>query len=333
MPDNFPWPKPKPKGPTNIIDWLRDKAREKGVGDFSGVNGPDGLNSRYNEYGSVTPSSTRISSNVMGSRGGGGGYLDNIRPSTTSGGGGYNSSSIEKAYAELIARLKGVGVDNSALVDQSIGAVKGNYSAADSDIFKQYTGARDDLTGRAGNLGVDYGNSQMGQNYDAALRRIQEMSNSNLNSDLSYFEKMRDLKQGAIDAMIVGAEQEKAQKIAQAQAAMRAAASKATKDSLKGTETQTLDNVGDVALYKELLRSNPAAAKAFISAYTDSSMDPDAAMAQLNKSRYLPTIKGWGWSTKGANAPYKKAIEEAMAAMLGLTGKMGNPDITQKVSF
>lgn len=278
----------------------------------------------------TTPSGSNPSSKSNGGLGGSG------APGSSS------TSIVDKLYAALMASTKQTGIDNNALVDKSITDVKKNYSDATLDTYRAYQNSRDDLEGRSANLGVDLDASKMGETWDASLRRMQEMSDSNLNSDLSYFEKMRLVKQAALDALMSGIEQDKLARVA----AMRSGGggsggggrggSGGSKSSSSGsaTETQTVNNVGDVETYNALKATNPKAAQLYYNHYWSGGANSITATGSLLGAKTSTKQKSFfNPLAVFNNASNGKNYDAAIQAMQGTTGVWGNPKVVQKVSY
>lgn len=255
---------------------------------------------------------------------------------------------LDALYATLTGQVKETGAKNSGLYDAAMATINGNYEKSNSDIYKQYAGSRDSLTGAANNLGVDYAGSEMGQGYDLAMRRLQEMSDSNRNSDQSYLEKLKLLDQQGIASLLTGIQQEVVDKKAQAAKdlleQMLKASSKSSgggggsrsgggsssgKVSTKGTETMTTDNVGDIETYQALKATNPAAAQAYYNAYWKNEGDPKAAIASLMNVK--PQSSFFNPAALLKNVKTKATNTAAIQALQGLTSLFGNTKVQQKV--
>ena len=258
----------------------------------------------------------------------------------------FDSTGINNNYANATNSIKSVGTDNSNVLNEILAQVKANYANANKDVYGQYMDSRDKLTGAANNLGVNLDTSKMGTNWDAALRRMQEMSDSNLNSDTSYLDKMGLLNQQSLGDILTALETDKLSAIERAKAAAAASYSgsggSGGKDSANSTSTSK--NVGDLATYNELLKTNPAAAKLFYNSYADSVADPEKAWSLLVQNSSAPqnsiVNKALGVLPFIGNSMKNRAItnqtnayKDAINAMLGISGILGNNNTTQKVTI
>lgn len=256
---------------------------------------------------------------------------------------------LDAMYNELKASIGGIGNENNANYDAILRAITGNYSAAGADNYKQYMGSRDSLTEAAKNLGVDFNNSDMGKAWDNSARRIQEMADSNKVSDLNWVEKMRGLDKNQIGYLLASVDQDKLtrkQELALAKLASRGGGGggggSSGKSSGTGTETSTVNNVGDYELYQELLKTNPAAAQQFYNAYWSSGGKPVDATGRLltlqtaaqkaanTKPKYKNPLFSIASNAKTAGGKsVSKNIPTAIQAMQALSGLWGNPTTKQ----
>jgi len=251
---------------------------------------------------------------------------------------------LDSMYATLTGQVNQTGQNNAALYDAALKAIEGNYAKSQGDQYNQYAGSRDSLTGAAKNLGVDFQGSSLGQGYDVALRRIAEMSDSNLNSDQSYLEKMKGLDQQGISSLLTGIQQELVNRKATAAAdalALRSGGgrggrggggggSSKSKTSGTATETMTSDNVGDKALYDELAKSDPDAASTMLRAYQLAEGDPSKAVAQLMQTPVKKSFFNPANILK--NVTTSKNNTKAISQLMALTPYMGNNKVKQVVT-
>lgn len=273
-------------------------------------------------------------------------------PKAPSGSGGGSGAGIgmnlDPIYAALRDELTKQRLASGQGIDQSIAATKGFYDDATGDMYDAYQNSRNDLEGRAGNLGVDFDQSSMGLQWDAALRRLQEMSDSNETSDLTYFEKMKGLSNTAYDSLLQGVAQDllnrKMGLAAGGGGSYRGGGggggSGATSNKDTATQTSTISNVGDTQFLNELMGSNPLAGKLLYNAYNSAGWDPGGAAAKVMQYK-APVITGdmtRGYNniasaaTKAIAAKVAAAKAEALKALQGFGGVLGNPAITQKVT-
>lgn len=256
---------------------------------------------------------------------------------------------LDAMYEELRSSIGAIGKGNSANYDAILRAITGNYSAAGADNYKQYMGSRDSLTEAAKNLGVDFNNSDMGKAWDNSARRIQEMADSNKVSDLNWVEKMKGLDANQINYLLASVDQDKLTrkqelalaKLSASRGGRSGGGSGGSKLSGSATETSTVNNVGDMELYNELLKTNPAAAQLFYNAYWSSGGKPidgvgrlltqqsniqKAAVKKYPKSGNIGGMLNKGFSKAAQN--YNPAIQ----SLQSLTGLWGNPTTKQVVS-
>jgi len=187
-------------------------------------------------------------------------------------------------------------------------------------------------------------------------QRIKNMSDSNKVSDLNWVEKMKTLDKEQFGYLLASINQEKLTRKQQAALAKlagssggggggRGGGSSSGKSTSSATETGTVNNVGDVELYNELKKTNPAAAEAFLSAYEGSGFKPGEAVRLLassaqNASSLSKTKSKLPWGTGLAISKYlaknggkaKTNFDAAKQSMYGLSGIMGNPKLSQKVT-
>ncbi len=271
-----------------------------------------------------------------------------VNSSSSVGGTNYGSSSINtpSAYDELKKTIAQSRLDNGKLVDEQIGAIKGFYGDSSKDFYDRYVGSRGSLDERAANLGVSLDKSTIGTNWDAALRRLQELSDSNRDSDLSYMEKMRGVKDLSYEALLAGIEQDKINAV---RAAMSGGGrsyggsgrSGGSSGSGNATQTSTVNNVGDYELYNQLSSVNPMAAQLFYNSYFSNEGDAAAAVKDLmqttpavnNIAKTISSFINFGKPPTKPVAPWiNNSSTLAQNALKALTGLWGNPKIVQKVT-
>lgn len=308
-----PRPKPRDATPSEINVWKEGYTAMKDAAQAPKVNIPGG-----------GPSNSGIS-----------------RPAVPAG-----PDPLDALYASLTGSVKGIGKQNQGLYNAALKAIIGNYNSADQDIYNQYMGSRGDLRARAKNLGINIKNTEMGRDWDANMRSIQEMSNSNEVSDKNWVEKMRALDSETINYMIAGIKQELVDRKA-AQAAARLAASygggrgsggggSSGRSSGSASEAGTINNVGDVELYNELMKVDPTAGRIFINNYRSNSYNPETSVGAIlgQKSTYernARMLQGFpfGFGSKARRSRSRtvntSAYDRAMMAMEAISGNMGNP--------
>jgi len=256
---------------------------------------------------------------------------------------------IDTLYDSIMGNVTGIQARGQGDFDATKATISKQYDNSMLDLYKQYQNSRDTLAGNAANLGVDYDNSKMGQNWDVALRALQETGDLAKTSDLSWLDKMKLLNNDMYNQVLSGLAQDKILAASGGSSggggSYRGSGGSGGSGKTTSTakETQTMYNVGDTEIMGELARTNPAAAALLQAAYYGSSLDPDSTVSTLQDkigatgNVKLPSyiqkkMPKFTASAKKAQGKVVNNLTAAQLAALKLTGKMGNPKVGQTVT-
>lgn len=282
-----------------------------------------------NEYALNGPVSTKTPSPVRGGNSGSGNNVSSGLMATPVDPNAATNDLLDQLYSGLTSQITETGGKNAGLYDAALKAIEANYAKTGEDRYMQYSGSRKTLAEGANNLGVNLDTSSIGKGYDSALRRIEEMSNSNLNSDQSYLEKMKALDQQGIASLLTGVQQELVNRKATEAANLLSSKSgggsgrggsgsgkNSGKVSTTATDTSSSINVGDKATYDELLRTDPKTAQLYLDLYLAADASPVKA-ANLANSQKTPfdinTVNRI--YNSNMNTPYGKTYKPGQKSM------------------
>lgn len=256
-------------------------------------------------------------------------------------------SKFDQLYASLLPGLN-ENKNDTAAAEQ---AIRQQYANTMKTMYDEYMNSRNDLAAGAKNLGVTLDGSTIGNSWDANLRDMKNMSNSNLNSDMSFFQKMGSLRDSQLQDILAGVKQDKIDQIASAMATIKAAQIKAAAARSSGgsgssggntvTSTQTQNDPG---FQKALAGLSPDAAAYAMHIYQLNRGNPDGAVSQAAKDYDAWLAAHPHASTKNdtssmmgegarVNMDYDTLgnITQALQAMLGISNMGGNVRTVNKI--
>lgn len=276
------------------------------------------------------------------------------------------NAQIDSIYAKLLDSLKGSNTDTAALHDAARKAIEKDFGESAKSMYDTYQGSRAAVDNSAKGLGIDLNTSKIGQEWDANLRKIADQSNSNLDTNLAYVEKMRALRGSQFEQLQAEAVTEQANKKAQlalelfnasqggssggggksgsggGRSRSGGGSSSSGKVTEKATDTQTVMNVGDTEALASLA-SNPSAQALFDQQYSLAGGDVtgaisglqaiiDAAAKQATRPKKNKWMPGSVPLQKLTGAKKLADAKAAKAAMMKISGMYGNPGGKQTVT-
>jgi hypothetical protein len=268
------------------------------------------------------------------------------------------NSQIDALYAKLVESLQGSNTNTAALHDAAKEAIKKQFGSSADTMYNTYMGSRDTVNKNAQGLGIDLNTTKIGQEYDANLRGIADLSNLQKDSNLAYVDKMKALRGSQFENLLAEAETAKVSRknalaLELMQAAMQGGSgggggggksgggkgkgkgSSSGSTTLDASESNTINNVGDVEAFNSL-QGNPAAQAMFDKFYRGSGLDVTKAISDIqayigSKSKkkttgFLPGLQNYVNKTRSAQAL------AAQQALVKISGAYGNQATTNKTS-
>jgi hypothetical protein len=208
---------------------------------------------------------------------------------------------LDKVYADLITKVRGMNDVTQKGYDESATKVKGFYDKASKEMYDEYKNSRAVADAAAAGVfnrgemnvqGVVTGAPSIYAGRDANLRRIEENSNQSLADHQAFFEKMRGAKGASLDVYLSQLESDKvAQQMAQQQQILAYLASQKKASGGSGRGGGGGSSSGSSTATEVMTQFDPDVVDV-INSITDPRQRAAMLESYMQNQTYSPIIKG-----------------------------------------